>query len=195
MELFKKIEIGVFVTLILAVIALAFYMGGQDKELQQLKIQVEKIDMAKIDKKSAIALANINQLSDKIEKKLATYEFEPLDTRVASLEKLENIRSIISKSQVNSMCPVNSYAAHVPKSFLNKSGAEICTSNNREFKRCAAVNFIYVTNSNGSGRYEPHDKGCNEKINVAWPWGASFTNPNTLDGEWGHGNTFAVCCF
>ncbi|MFT5297738.1 MAG: 2-oxoglutarate dehydrogenase complex dehydrogenase (E1) component-like enzyme [Colwellia sp.] len=195
MERFKKIEIGVLVTLTLAVISLAFYIGGKVTELQQIKLQVSKFKMTEIEKKSNIAIANINKLSNQIEKKLATYEFEPLDTRVASLEKLENLRSIISKTQINTMCPLNSYAAHVPKSFLNKSGSEICSSNTREFKGCAAVNFIYVTNSNSSGRYEPHDKGCNETVDVAWPWGSSYSDPNTLDAEWGHGNTYAVCCF
>ena len=202
MPILKNIEIGAVVTLALAVVALPFYLGQIDRtveeqlqEINSLKKELKEIDLSAIGIEKKLIIQEIKELQSKIEKKLTTYEFKPLDQRVSTLERVENLRAIITKSQADKFCPGEAKAAHVPRLFFGKTGTEICASNNRKLKSCASVNFVFVTNENGSGSHVPHNKGCKEKVDIAWPWGSSFNVPNTLNIEWGHGNTWVVCCF
>jgi hypothetical protein len=51
-----------------------------------------------------------------------------------------------------------------------------------------------VTEANGYGTYAPDNGACSAAVNYPWPWGADFGSPDTLDSEWGHGDTLVVCC-
>lgn len=117
-----------------------------------------------------------------------------LQEKVTILERSENVRTIVTKAQVDKYCPEGSKAAHVPLSYRGKTGNEICAANDREEKTCQSVLGIYVTNSNGFGRYSSYNKSCQAPITHPWPWGLPYPAPNTLAGKWAHGNTFVVCC-
>lgn len=194
----RKVDLSIIVTLALAVISLAFYFGRLDHESVSQKEQIVKLQeeiknlddtsIKKAQKEALIAISNI-------EKKLVSYNFKPLDQRVANIERMENVRTIISKKQADSFCPSPSTAIHVPRGYLGKTGNEICQADQRKKNRCAAVNFVFVTNENGTGTYQPNDLGCAENVNFSWPWGLSYSTPDSLNNEWGHGNTWVTCCF
>lgn len=107
---------------------------------------------------------------------------------------VHNIRAILSKATANSYCPSGSVAIHTPYSYRGKTGNQICAADGRAKYTCAAVKYIYITNSNGYGSYPTNDPSCGSSIRTPWPWGDEYDAPNTLDGEWGHGDTYVVCC-
>jgi hypothetical protein len=59
---------------------------------------------------------------------------------------------------------------------------------------CSAVNFVWVTTANGSRQYAAHNLTCASTVAVPWPWGSDNNVPDTMDGEWGYGSTWVVCC-
>jgi len=117
-----------------------------------------------------------------------------LQEKVTIHEKYENVRTIVTKAQADKYCPEGTKAAHVPLSYREKTGNEICAANGREERTCQSVLFVYVTNGNGSRRYLPYDKSCQAPISHPWPWGRSYSRPNTLAREWEHGDIWVVCC-
>ncbi|NET42818.1 hypothetical protein [Okeania sp. SIO2B3] len=182
MDSLRKIELGALVTLLIAIVGLAAYFGKIDAEVQNLKPE-------KIREEQDKALKDFEKKTEKI--------MEEAKGKIASLGSIENVRAIVTKSDADKFCSSVSgaLAAHVPPSYLGKTGQEICAANNREQKRCSQVPFMWVSNNNMHGKYIPNDKSCNETVKYAWPWGDPYSNPNTYGGEWHHGSTWVVCCF
>ncbi len=109
------------------------------------------------------------------------------------LDGVENIRAIVPKGSANTVCPSGT-AIHVPLSFRGKTGNQICAADTRGKTTCTAVKYVYVTAGNGWGAYGPSDGACTSAVQAPWPWGLSYTSPDTLDGEWGHPSSWVVCC-
>jgi hypothetical protein len=105
-----------------------------------------------------------------------------------------NVRSIVDKTKADSYCTAPATAIYVPRSFLGKTGDKICAADARNKVTCAAVKSIYITEDNSSGPYPGGDLKCSDPVPNAWPWGEDYPVPDTLNAEWGHGNTFVVCC-
>ena len=104
-----------------------------------------------------------------------------------------NMRAIVTKSAANLVCPSGT-AIYTPRSYLGKTGNQICAADSRGRTTCTGVKFIYVTEANVSAGYAPSDGSCGAAVGAPWPWGYDYGAPDTLDSEWGHGNTYAVCC-
>ncbi|MGD1713337.1 hypothetical protein [Dapis sp. BLCC M172] len=169
----RKIELGGLVTLLTGIVTLAFFFG-------QLNAQIKSLKPEQIQKAQEEALEAIKEAKEK-----------------NSLKAIENVRTIVTKSDADKYCSSvpGALAAHVPPSYLGKTGKEICAANNKEQKDCSEVPVVLVSNNNIHGRDIPNDMSCNEPVKYAWPWGKPYTYPNTLPSEWGHGNTWVVCCF
>lgn len=108
-----------------------------------------------------------------------------------------NVRSIVDKKAADSVCAsvnASAVAIYVPRSFLGRTGAEICAADARNKKTCTAVKYVYVTEDNHYGQYSSNDKKCSDSVQNAWPWGEDYGAPDTLAEEWGHGDTLVVCC-
>lgn len=105
-----------------------------------------------------------------------------------------NVRSIVDKTKADSYCTAPATAIYVPRSFLGKTGDTICAADARNKITCAAVKYVYVTEDNSFGSYPTYDLKCSDPVPNAWPWGEDYPFPDTLGAEWGHGNTFVVCC-
>jgi hypothetical protein len=112
----------------------------------------------------------------------------------ASISRIINVRNIVPKTMANGYCPTGSTAIYTPRSYIGKTGNDICAANVRTAKTCMAVNFVWVTTANGSGQYSVHNLTCASNVNVPWPWGSDNNVPDTMDGEWGYGSTWVVCC-
>ncbi|WP_094675202.1 hypothetical protein [Hydrocoleum sp. CS-953] len=173
----RKIELGGLVTLLTGIVTLAFFFG-------QLNAQVKSLKPEEIQKAQEKALEAIKEAKEK-----------------NSLEAIENVRTIVTKSDADKYCSSvdGAFAAHVPRSYFRRTGEQICAADNptvgKPKQSCAQVPFIWVSNDNNHGGHIPKNKGCNEFLEFAWPWGASHTKPNTLSREWNHGDTWVVCCF
>lgn len=105
-----------------------------------------------------------------------------------------NVRSIVSKTSADAVCGQTATAIYVPRSYLGKTGTEICAADVRKKATCAAVRYVFVTTDNQFGAYPTNDLSCASAVQVAWPWGTDYGAPDTLSGEWGHGDTHVVCC-
>ena len=117
--------------------------------------------------------------------------------RFARLTSVQNVRTIVTKDAANSYCGrkfPGSSAAHVPNAFLGSNGDSICRANNRNLKTCMGTVLIYIKNNNDQGHHPSADKDCQTQLDALWPWGEQYSAPNTLDTEWGHGNTNIICC-
>ncbi len=112
----------------------------------------------------------------------------------ASTSLVINVRAILTKAAANGFCPTGSTAIYTPRSYLYKTGDQICAANAQPARTCAGVKFVYVTAANGNGAYPTNDQPCTASLGVAWPWGWDYPAPDTLDSEWSHGDTFVVCC-
>ncbi len=104
-----------------------------------------------------------------------------------------NIRTIYTKANADSRCG-SATAVHVPWSWRGRTGNAICAGDARGRNSCASVRFVYITNANGAGSYDPNNLSCSSEVNYPWPWGTQYSAPNSLSAEWGHGNTHVVCC-
>jgi hypothetical protein len=111
-----------------------------------------------------------------------------------SLTGIINVRSFVTKANANSVCPSPSTAIHVPWAWMGKTGNELCAADARQKTTCSVVKYVFVTVANGWGTYPPADFSCANTIDLPWPWGNEYPTPDTLDGEWGHGDTWVVCC-
>jgi len=135
---------------------------------------------------------------DTQQKRIAVLEKENQRLReLAALpEKYQNVRALLTKAHVDNICPNGTKAAHVPLSYRGKTGNEICAANNgREEKSCQSVKYIYVRNNNSFGDdFSRFDKTCQSSVVYPWPWGRQRSVPNTYSIEWGHGDTWVVCC-
>lgn len=120
--------------------------------------------------------------------------FDTVYTEVSLMGDSTNIRAVVNKTTANSFCPSGNVAVHVPFSFKGKTGNQICAADGRGKVTCGGVKYVYVTNSNGYGSYTPNDLSCTQAVNFPWPWGSDYDVPNSLDSEWGHGDTWVVCC-
>ncbi|NEQ75063.1 MAG: hypothetical protein F6K23_19670 [Okeania sp. SIO2C9] len=190
MDFLRKIELGVgLVTILTAFVGIPLFFGGIRSDIQNLKEDVKDLKPEKIREEKDKALKDFEKETEKI--------MEEAKGKIASLGSIENVRVIVTKSDADEICSSVSgaLAAHVPPSYLGKTGQEICAANNREQKRCSQVPFVWVSNNNMHGKYTPNNKSCNEPVKYAWPWGDPYSNPNTLSREWGHGNTWVVCCY
>ncbi len=174
----RKIQLGGLVTLT-AIVGLAVYFGRIDAEAKSIKPKQIKAEQDQ-------ALEEFGKKTEKV-----------IEIAQRSPGSVENVRAFVTKSDVDKVCPskLGSLAAHVPFSYLGKTGQEICAANYRDRKRCAKVPFVWVSNDNQHGTYIPENKACNEPLEYAWPWGGSFDKPNTSGSEWAHGNTWVVCCY
>ncbi|HMV65867.1 MAG TPA: hypothetical protein PKA64_03370 [Myxococcota bacterium] len=114
-------------------------------------------------------------------------------TQINRVMALENVRAILPKASANGHCPSGT-AAHVPLGWVGQTGNAICAGDARGRTTCTSVQYVYITNSNGNGSYDNDNLACNQPVQNPWPWGSSYGAPNTLDGEWGHGDTHVVCC-
>lgn len=151
-----------------------------NKHLFELQTQMGKLTME-----------NQNQL-----KQIAELEKENQRLReLATLpEKYQNVRAFLTKNDADKACPEGSKAAHVPLLFRGKTGHEICAANGREEKSCHSVIYHFVRNNNTHGIYSKHNKSCQQPVERPWPWSYQYSSPNTLSSEWGHGDTWVVCC-
>lgn len=113
--------------------------------------------------------------------------------RINQLRALENMRALISKTTATSHCPSGT-AIHVPIGYAGQTGNQICAADSRGRTTCTSVQYVYVTNENGLGSYDPGNLACSQAVNAPWPWGASSGAPNSYGPEWGHGDTWVVCC-
>jgi hypothetical protein len=104
------------------------------------------------------------------------------------------VRTIVTKQSANAVCPIGK-AIYTPWSYRGQTGAQICAADHQGLHACGAVVFVYVNTSNGFGTYPPNDIGCESPVPDPWPWGTDYNVPDTLDGEWSHGNTHVVCCY
>lgn len=114
-------------------------------------------------------------------------------TRINQLYALEHMRTILPKAAATGHCPSGT-AIHVPLGWVGRTGNEICAADSRGLTNCASVQYVYITNGNSSGSYDVNNLACNQSVVAPWPWGYSTGSPNTLDAEWGHGDTYVVCC-
>jgi hypothetical protein len=114
-------------------------------------------------------------------------------TRVNQLYALEHMRSILPKAAATGHCPTGT-AIHVPLGWAGRTGNEICAADSRGLTHCASVQYVYITNGNSSGSYDVNNLACSQSVVAPWPWGYSTGTPNSLDAEWGHGDTYVVCC-
>ena len=110
-----------------------------------------------------------------------------------SIADSQNVRAIVTKATANGYCSAGT-AVHVPWSYRGLTGSQICAADARNRTSCTAVHYIYITNNNSYGSYPTNDPGCGAPLAFPWPWGNTYDRPNTLDGEWGHGDTYVVCC-
>ncbi len=192
MDSLRRIELGGLVALLTAIVGLAVFFSRLDTEVKNLKKQVESLKPEKIREEQDKALKDFKEETEKV--------MEEAREKTASLGSIENVRTIVTKSDADKFCSSESgvsgaLAAHVPFSYLGKTGQDICAANHKDLKRCAQVPFVWVSNENRHSTYKPENKGCSEPVEYAWPWGRSFGSPNTLGIEWGHGNTWVVCCY
>jgi hypothetical protein len=115
----------------------------------------------------------------------------------ASISTTINVRSIVPYNSAATYCPSGSVPSYVPRSWMNKTGAEICAADNGtgpKRRTCVAAKQVWVAADNTSGAYPPTDLDCSKPIAYPWPWGQDYGSPDTTGGEWGHGNTWVVCC-
>jgi len=154
-------------------------------DIQRLQLDTQQAQIGKLVAK------NQNQ-----QKQIAflTKENQRLQKLMTLPEKYENVRAFITKNAVDKICPKGTKAAHVPLSFRDKTGNEICAANEQKEKSCQSVIYRYVTNDNRHGGHSKTNKSCQQPVERAWPWGNQFPLPNTLSGEWGFGSTWIVCC-
>jgi len=154
-------------------------------DIQQQQLDTQQAQIGKL------AAENQNQ-----QKQIAflTKENQHLRKLATLPERYENVRAFVTKGTVDKICPKGTKAAHVPLSFIGKTGNEICAANDREEKSCQSVIYRYVTNSNGHGPYPKYDQSCQQPVDNPWPWGNQRTIPNTLSVEWGFGSIRVVCC-
>ncbi len=188
MDFLRRIELGGLVALVTAFVGLAVFFGGLDKEVKNLKEQVKDLKPEKIREEQDKALKDFKEETETV--------MEEAREKTASLGSIENVRTIVTKSDADKFCSSvpGALAAHVPPSYLGKTGKEICAANNREQQSCSQVPFVWVSNNNRYDNRIHHNKGCNEPVEYAWPWGKPYSNPNTFGGEWHHGSTWVVCC-
>jgi hypothetical protein len=124
----------------------------------------------------------------------------PLDVRGdiavngASLSTTINVRAFVSYNSATGYCPSGSVAIYTSRNYLNKTGAEICAADTRKKNTCVAAKLLWVAADNTSGPYAPGDRDCKTAIPFPWPWGQDYAEPDSLGNEWGHGNTWVVCC-
>lgn len=111
-----------------------------------------------------------------------------------SLVQYGNVRAVFTKTNANAVCPSGSAASYVPWAWQGKTGNEICAGDFNGAKTCTGVKFVYVTAANSSGAHSADDRDCSQPVPSPWPWGEDLDRPDTLDGEWAHGNTRVVCC-
>ncbi len=129
----------------------------------------------------------------------AAIEAAPVDLHINTrlggqqLHQSQNIRTIYTKANADARCG-SATAVHVPWSWRGRTGNAICAGDARGLTTCASVPFVYITNANGSGSYDPGNLSCSDTVNFPWPWGSQYSAPNSLSAEWGHGNTYVVCC-
>jgi hypothetical protein len=116
----------------------------------------------------------------------------------ASLNTTINVRSIVPYNSAATYCPSGSVPIYTPRRYLGKTGAQICAadspSNNAKKTTCTAVKQVWVAADNTSGAYPPNDLDCSQPVPFPWPWGQDYDAPDSLGAEWGHGNTWVVCC-
>jgi hypothetical protein len=110
-----------------------------------------------------------------------------------SVTSVTDVRAVVSKTAANGVCPAGT-AIYTPWAYRGATGSQICAADSRGQTSCKAVIYVYVTIANGFGVYAPNDPSCDTAVDNAWPWGRAPGTPNTLDSEWGYGDTYVVCC-
>lgn len=120
--------------------------------------------------------------------------FDTIYNEANTLGDVTNIRDIINKAAANTYCPSGFVAIHTPYSYRGKTGNQICAADGRAKVTCGAVKYMFITNGSGYGSYPTNDLACSSAVSYPWPWGNNYDVPNTLDSEWGHGDTYIVCC-
>jgi hypothetical protein len=112
----------------------------------------------------------------------------------ASLSTTINVRAILTYGNAAAYCPSGSVPIYTSRKYLGKTGAQICAADARKKTTCAAAKLIWIAADNSSGAHPPDDRDCSQPIPFPWPWGQDYEEPDSLAGEWGHGNTWVVCC-
>ncbi len=192
MDFLRRIELGGLVALLTAIVGLAVFFGGLDKDVKNLKERVKELKDDEIKTAQEKALENFQQEVEKIT--------EEAKEKIASLEAIENVRAIVTKSDADKICSSKpgSKATYVPFSYIGKTGQEICAANyDNNLKKCSQVPFVWVSNNNTHGRYQQNDKKCGDSVQAPWPWINQYTEPNTntvRDGR-PYADSWVVCCF
>jgi hypothetical protein len=105
-----------------------------------------------------------------------------------------NVRILVTKAQANGLCP-GAASSYVPISWLGETGNHICAADVHGPKTCSGVKYVVITADNRHGRWQSDkDLGCDDPVPRPWPWGYEYDRPDTLDGEFMHGDTWVVCC-
>lgn len=112
----------------------------------------------------------------------------------SSLATTINVRAFFPYNSAAAYCPMGSVPIYTPRRYLGKTGAEICAADTRKKTTCTSARFAWVGSDNTNGTYPHDDHDCATPLPFAWPWGQDYNEPDSLAGEWGHGNTWVVCC-
>ena len=80
---------------------------------------------------------------------------------------------------------------------MSSTGNQLCSLdiNPDEVKNsCVGVAGVNINSFGNAGLNESRNKGCDQAIERAWPWGLSIPNSSTNNKEWSYGDTHIVCC-
>ncbi len=118
----------------------------------------------------------------------------PLVNATNNMYSTIHMRSIVTKSYVDSVCPTNTQAVYTPLTMRGWTGAQICAASRHCLTVCIAAKYVYATIANSGGTYAPSDTVCGAPLMWPWPWGNSNSVSNPLASDWGYGDTHVVCC-